>query len=91
MTEAEIVQIEAEVVQVWEGFVQAFRELDMDGATGIFHPDHTSINYEFQFLDHDAMMEMYQGFFGRLEAWEGGRLVAENAPSSPEGQPVEGG
>jgi hypothetical protein len=141
MTEAEIAQIEAEVLQVWEGFFQSFRDLDMDGVTGIFHPEHTSMNYQYEFADYAAMLELYEGFFAPLEAWEGGWvdtrvrvltpsfavfegrywatihftdgsafhwpenaiwtalmektddgwLVAENAPSSPEGQPVEQG
>ena len=71
MTEAEITQIQAEVTQVLEEFMEANGAMDCARIAAIYHPDHTAIAWGSRLLDNSGFREACEGFFESKDAWTG--------------------
>ncbi len=83
MTEAEIAQIEAEVMALMQEFVDGFNELDMAMATATFHPDHTTLTIGGEIVNKSGYREILDGWVGDKESWQGSWLETNVRVLSP--------
>ena len=71
MTEAEIAQIEAEVLEAMEGVFEGWRELDLEKAIAPFHPTATSWALPYAPQTYSEIREWTANWLEDLESWEG--------------------
>jgi hypothetical protein len=71
MTEAEIAQIEAEVIEVMEGVFDGFRQLDPQMIMAHFHPTATSWVWASVPRGHGRVLELTENWVEGKESWEG--------------------
>jgi uncharacterized protein (TIGR02246 family) len=71
MTDVEIAEIEAEVREVAQTFIDGFNELDMAKVVSVSHPDHTKVPYAGEILDRSGFQEFLDGWVEDKESWQG--------------------
>jgi hypothetical protein len=71
MTEAEVAQIEAEVTQVLEDFLQANEEMDCGKVAALYHPEHAGVAWGSRLLDASMFQEACESFFDGKDSWTG--------------------
>ena len=71
MTEAEIAQIEAEVLAVMQDFIDGFNELDMAKVNETMHPEHMTFSYVGDLLDKAGYREFLDNWVQTKESWQG--------------------
>ena len=71
ITEDERAQVEAEVVQVWEGFLQGHEELDCDKAAEALHPGLLAFPLDSRLLDQSEWLDACIHFLEGVESLTG--------------------
>ena len=84
MTQAEIAQIEAEVLQVAQTFLDGFNELDMAKANETMHPDHMTFSYQGRIMNKADYREFLDGWVTNKESWQGHWLETNVRVLSPQ-------
>ena len=90
MTEAEIAQIEGEVLEAMEARFEAWRQLDAEGIMEGWHPTATSWVSGARLRDFDWLTESTRGVAESLTKWEGGWIETSVTVLSPDAALFQG-
>ena len=90
MTEAEIAQVEANVLEAIEATFEAWRQLDVEGIMEGWHPTATSWASGARLRDFGWLTESNRGIAENYTKWEGGWLETSVTVLNPDAALFQG-
>jgi len=90
MSEAERAQIEAEVTEAANGFLDSFRTMDAEVVGEWFHPTETSFVWGGTINDRAGMIEHLRSFMENFESWDGAWVETQVQALNPDAAMFQG-